>query len=282
MLALDLDGSCLDSDLQLHPRVRAAVRRAVASGITVVVATGRMYRSTVPWARELGVTAPVVCYQGAMVRALPGLNAPEVNGIALGDVTREHSLDAETALLALDAARVEGWHFQAYQDEQLLCEQDRSEAREYSRIAQVPITFVEDLHPLVVRRGSIKAVCIVDDPTEANRCEARMRALLAGRALVTRSQPQFVEITSLEASKGRALTELCGHLGIPMSATAAVGDAPNDIDMLAAVAYAVAAGTTDPRLLIVADAVCAGPRDAGVADVIDLLLAQQRDMSVTH
>ena len=52
------------------PRVRDAVR-AVAARMPVIVATGRMYRSALFWAVELGVVEPLVCYQGAMVREMP-------------------------------------------------------------------------------------------------------------------------------------------------------------------------------------------------------------------
>ena len=69
-IVVDLDGTTIDYRQQLHPRIRAAVR-AAARRMPVIIATGRMYRSTLPWAEELGVREPLVCYQGAMVRAMP-------------------------------------------------------------------------------------------------------------------------------------------------------------------------------------------------------------------
>jgi len=271
LVLLDLDGTLIDSDLQLCARTRDAVHSLVARGLPVAVVTGRMYRSALPWATQLGVTIPLVCYGGAVVRELPTPHSPVVDGVPLGELLFEDPLDAATAMRALDLARSGGWHVQAYLDDQLLCEEDRPEAHLYARIAQVPITFVEDLSPLVSNRGSTKVVCVVDAPKEADRCEAALRDGLSASARVTRSLPPFVEVTSPQVSKGRALRRLCAALGLVLADSVAVGDAPNDADMLDAAGYAVAVEGAPAELLARADALCAPPERCGVADVLEVL-----------
>ncbi len=271
LVLLDLDGTCLDlRDQSLHPRTRDAVRAAVHGGATVVIASGRMYRSALPWARELQVAAPLVCYQGAVVRAMPREGDPLVDGVPLGEVLFEDALSGDVALHALEVARRGGWHRQAYQDEQLLCEEDRPEAHLYARIAGVPITFVDDLAPRL-QRGSTKFVCVVEDAAEVQRCEDALRDAMGERARVKRSLPPFVEITDPQAGKGNALRRLAAHLGIDVGDSVAVGDAPNDADMLAVAGYAVAVEGAPEELLRVADAVCAPPAGAGVAAVLERL-----------
>ena len=272
LVLLDLDGTCLDlRDQSLHPRTRDAVRAAVRGGTTVVVATGRMYRSALPHAREMEVRAPLVCYQGAVVRELPREGDPLVDGVPTGRLLFEDALPPDLALRGLALARQGGWHRQAYQDEQLLCEEDRPEAHLYARIAQVPISFVPDLEPLL-QRGTTKLVCVVDGPDEVvQRCEDAMRSGLGDAARVTRSLPPFVEVTSPVASKGRALARLCAHLGVRLADSVAVGDAPNDADMLSAAGFAVAVEGAPSELLAHADAVCPGPSSAGVALVLEAL-----------
>jgi Cof subfamily protein (haloacid dehalogenase superfamily) len=265
LVAVDLDGTCLDDRQRLAPRTRDAVRATVAGGTPVVVATGRMYRSALPWARTLGVTCPLLCYQGAVVRALP-----DGDGASMGPLLFEDPIPPDTAERALDLARRGGWHFQAYQDDLLLCEQDRPEAHLYARIAGVDIHLVDDLVP-VLRRGSTKVVCVVEDRAEALRCEAAMRQGLSGAARVTRSLPEFVEVTNPVASKGRALRRLCERLGVDLAAVVAVGDAPNDADMLDAAGFAVAVEGAPESLLRRADARCAPPGEGGVGDVLEAL-----------
>jgi Cof subfamily protein (haloacid dehalogenase superfamily) len=262
-VVLDLDGTCLDAMQRLHPRVRDAVRSA-ARRLPVIVATGRMYLSALPWARELHIDLPLVCYQGAVVRDIP--RATE----GLGELLFEAPLAPEPSLRALRVARRHRWHYQAYQDEKLLCEEDRPEAHLYARIAQIPITFVDDLEPLL-RRGTTKAVCVIEDAGEVRRCIETMSRELGASARVTRSMPQFVEIINPAVSKAAAVELTLGRAGLTLAEAVAVGDAPNDLEMLAAAGFAVAVATAAPEVLAVAGATCAPPDRAGVADVLEAL-----------
>jgi Cof subfamily protein (haloacid dehalogenase superfamily) len=269
-IVLDVDGTLIDDQQQLHPRTRAAVRAAGAAGTLVVLASGRMYRSVLPWARELGVEAPLICYQGALVRAMPREGAPLVDGVPQGELIAEDAVDPACALRALEVARSGGWHIQAYRGDVLYCERERPEAHIYARIAHVGYTLVPDLAPIMAA-GSTKVVCVVADEAGAQRCEDALHDALGEGARVVRSLPEFVEVTSPRAGKARGLQAVCERLGIGLEDVVAVGDAPNDIDLLEAAGFAVAVRTARPVVLAAADAVCAPPRDAGVADVLEAL-----------
>ena len=275
LVAIDLDGTCLDADQRLHPRSRDAIRATVAGGTEVVIATGRMYRSALPWARELHIVAPLICYQGAVLRCMPAAHAPQHDGVPQGELIAEDALEASVALEALRTARAKDWHIQAYLDDRLLCEQDRPEAHLYARIAEVPIVFVDDLEPLLAQ-GSTKMVCVVDDSDGAADCESTLRQALGAGARVVRSLPQFVEITNPLVSKGRALQRVCARLAVDPAEIVAVGDAPNDADMLEMAAWAVAVESAAAEVLALADAVCAPPQRAGVADVLEALQLSRR------
>jgi Cof subfamily protein (haloacid dehalogenase superfamily) len=262
-LVIDLDGTTIDYRQQLHPRIRDAVRVA-AGRMPVVVATGRMYRSTVPWAQELGVDVPLVCYQGAMVRAMP------VAGGAPGELIFEQPLRPVPALRALHIAREQDWHYQAYQDDELLCERDRPEANLYAHISGIPFRVVPNLEPLLAR-GTTKAACVIEDPIEVDRATMLMVRELAGTARITRSNPEFVEILDPAVSKAAACEIVCARLGFTLADAIAFGDAPNDIELLVAAGFSVAVSSSRPEVLAVADATCARPEDAGVADILEAL-----------
>jgi hypothetical protein len=263
VLVIDLDGTTIDYRQELLPRVRDAVR-AAAARIPVIVATGRMYRSALPWAIELGVDQPLVCYQGAMVRGMPGRDG------ASGEHIYERDLRPEPALRALHLARREGWHYQAYQDDELLCDQDRPEAHLYSSISGVQFRLVDDLEPLL-SRGTTKAACVIDDAVEVDRATALMTRELAGIARVTRSNPEFVEILDSDVSKAAACEIVCARFGCTLAEAVAIGDAPNDVELLDAAGFAIAIASSRPEVLAAADATCARPEDGGVADAIEAL-----------
>ena len=66
-VAMDLDGTILGPSLELTPALIDAVAAAKRSGVEPIIATGRMLRSALPYARQLGITAPLICYQGALI-----------------------------------------------------------------------------------------------------------------------------------------------------------------------------------------------------------------------
>lgn len=257
---LDIDGTLITEDLVMHPRTRDAVRRATAT-LPVILATGRMYSSALPWAQELHVSLPLVCYQGALVRELPAGDTP-------GAVVFEEGLEPAVARHAIRIARDHGWHRQAYAGDKLYCEEDRPEAHLYAAIAQVPINFVDDLDE-VVRNGSTKVVLVSEDQAVIEACLVAMNDGLGASARVTRSTDRFVEVISPRVNKALAIGMVCASLGLSLRDAVAVGDAPNDIEMLVSAGCGVAVRSARAEVLAAADATCAGPDDAGVADVLE-------------
>src|SRR4029077_20917298 len=65
-VAMDLDRTILPETLELRPRLIDAVRAVAAAGVVPIVATGRMLRSSLPFALQMGGTAPLICYQAAL------------------------------------------------------------------------------------------------------------------------------------------------------------------------------------------------------------------------
>ena len=68
LVATDLDGTLVGRDLRISPRARRAVQRVHDAGAHFVMATGRMFRSALPYAQECDVVTPLITYQGALIR----------------------------------------------------------------------------------------------------------------------------------------------------------------------------------------------------------------------
>lgn len=263
-LVIDLDGTCIQRGAFLHPRTERAVR-AAAQRLPTIIATGRQYTSALPWAQRMGVKEPLVCYEGAVVRTMPDGGGP------LGRALLEHMLAPDPGVASLHIAREHGWHYHAYDGEQLVAERDRPELHYYCEIAGVDYELVPDLEP-VMRSGSPKGVCVIQDVDAAARCMDMMRDALGSAAHVTRSLQEYVEIVDPGVSKSHACELVCTRHGVALSEIVAIGDAPNDVDLLDAAGFsaAVDAGRY-PEVLTHADVTCAPPTEGGVADVLDAL-----------
>ena len=68
LLAIDIDGTLVNSDDEVTPGVKAALRRAKAAGIEIVLATGRRYARTLPLVEPLGLEVPLVTASGGLIK----------------------------------------------------------------------------------------------------------------------------------------------------------------------------------------------------------------------
>lgn len=86
LIAIDLDGTLLDSQHEITPDNAAAVRACLAQGITVAIATGRLFSSAGYYCKQLGLTGPVITLNGAVI-------ADAVTGsMRAGHLLAEHEL----------------------------------------------------------------------------------------------------------------------------------------------------------------------------------------------
>jgi Cof subfamily protein (haloacid dehalogenase superfamily) len=257
LLAIDLDGTLIDHSLTLREPVIRAVHRAAASGVIVTIVTGRMFAATLPFAKRLGVTAPVVCYQGAAI-------FDTVSAAAI----RETPLPNAVALEAYSYAKQHGIHAQVYLDDRFYAEELNEYSQLYARLSGVQPLIVPSLVAALDGRDPTKMNVIVL-PERTPAVEADLRALVGESAYITRSNPEFVEMMNPASDKGRAFIAVAERLGVPLDRTMAIGDSYNDIPLLKAAALGVAMGSGPAPLKDAADAVVSDWAHDGVAEAID-------------
>jgi Cof subfamily protein (haloacid dehalogenase superfamily) len=257
LLAIDLDGTLVNDRLEMHPRDVAAIKAATAAGVTVVLATGRMFKSSLRYARPLGLTGPIINYQGAVVRE-----------ITSGDVWYRCELTVPMQQRVLAFAEPRDWHVNVYVEERVYTARARPEADLYARIAMVPYEVVGPLSKWV-SRDSTKMVLVDLDPAEVPSRIAELTAWTGDLGRVTRSLDWFVEVVNPEVSKSRALAMVADRLGIAQAEVCAIGDNLNDEDMVRWAGFGVAMGNAPEALKAVAKYVTARIGEAGVARVIE-------------
>jgi hypothetical protein len=68
LLAIDIDGTLVNSRDELTDATRSALGRASAAGVRIVLATGRRYSRALPLVRSLALDAPLVTASGALIK----------------------------------------------------------------------------------------------------------------------------------------------------------------------------------------------------------------------
>jgi len=257
LVALDLDGTLMGEDQVISVRARRAIATAQERGVTVTLATGRMYDVTRKYARALNLTAPLICYQGGLIQASD-------SETPIYRATMERALVREM----LDWQRERGWHLMLYAgDEVFVVEQKYPEAF-YRLLVGERVAWVDDLYTILEQHEPVKFI-VVAEATEADRIEIEMRERFRGRMEVMRSHELFVEGNPLGVSKGDALERLAAHLGIPQGQVMAVGDQGNDAPMIAWAGVGVAMGDGSMAAQAVADWVAPPLAEDGAAVAIE-------------
>jgi Cof subfamily protein (haloacid dehalogenase superfamily) len=235
-----------------------AVGRIIKAGISVVACTGRPFPGAVPWAKRIGLEGPIICYQGAQVRA--------VTGEMLLDQGIEHGL----AMEVIRFARERDLHIQAYADDRLLVERDRPEAHEYADHAGMVINLVDDLDKAMGPTTPKLVIVAARERLEALLPEVRRR--WEGRLNAATSMPTYLEFTSIDSDKAQALAFLCQQMGISREQTVAVGDGRNDVSMIAWAGLGIAVAGSEPEVVAAADRTIPGPGRGGIQQLADLLI----------
>ncbi len=245
------------------PRVQDAITAARTAGVITVLATGRPYNSASHYAEALHLDAPVICYQGAMVRELTGAQRVLYCEPAPADAMCEVLTLAEERNLELN---VYG------EDCMYVVSHDRP-IEFYERWFGMPIRLAKsyaEICDLFAADGKTPLKGLFIGPAETNGAfRDELRERFAGRLAVVRSHDLFVEVHSLDASKGHGLKFLADYFGIPQAETIAVGDSGNDNSMIAWAGLGVAMGNALPEVLEVADVVAPPVEADGLADVIE-------------
>jgi len=262
LVALDLDGTLLNSAQDLSPRSEAAVRAIRDRGVRVILASGRMHASMVPYARQLQLEEPLIAYNGALVR-----------WDRTGEVLHHIPVPADWALQVMDFARQESLHLNLYFDDVWYSPADSEWAQLYARRTRQQPVIRADLYEWAAGREPTKIICIGPPPRIQAGLQA-WRERARGELYVTTSEPEYLEFMHPAVSKGLALQRLCAHLGIPLAQTMAFGDNLNDRPLLEAAGYGVAMGNSAPEVKAVADRVTGTNDEEGVAQVLEEWLAQ--------
>ncbi len=257
LVAFDLDGTLLGRDLLVRPRVFSAIERMLERGVQGCVVTGRMYRATVPFVREVRFSAPVVCYQGAAVID------PNTDEVLL-----DTPLPNAEAMALVQYAQANDLHLQLYANDRYYCEHRNRHSDLYARISGVEPIVVPSLRAQFEFWDATKAV-IIADPAVVLQHLPLVKALLGGRAYVTRSMPQFLEVMDASVDKGKALAVVADRLQIPLAEVMAIGDSWNDAPLLESAGFGVAMGSAPAELREIADAVVADVLNDGVAEAIE-------------
>jgi Cof subfamily protein (haloacid dehalogenase superfamily) len=252
LLVSDLDGTLIDGSMTLEPPLVTAFRRAAERGLAISIATGRMPAAADRYRDELGITAPVIYYNGALVR--DGSGRPDLVSLTLprGVLARAWAVFSNAPV-----------HPIFYRDGRLYCVEKTFEVRRYCDEEGLRVEVVDDPAGFLVLGAFIKTLLIAH-PRDLDVVREELTPVVAEHGRLVRTRRDYLEIIPVTASKGAALARLAAHLGVSLARVVAVGDQENDLEMLREAGLGVAMPHAPELVRRAADRVAPGAADGGL------------------
>jgi len=271
LLAIDIDGTLVNSRDELTPVTRAALRRASAAGVRIVLATGRRYGRALPLVAPLELDAPLVCNCGALIKR-------PADHTTLFEAT----LDRELLARVLEIVDRAGYEPILYADSHaeafdFYCCRRNPPAVELAQFLDINAGYERVLPNLIAEPpAGVFALCAVSTRERMDHLDAELQAALPGQLYthVLRS-PRYTgymcEIAGIGITKWSGIERLAREWGIADAEICAVGDDVNDIPMIAAAGLGVAMGNALDEVKAVADRVAPCHDDDGLLAVVEWL-----------
>ncbi len=256
LVAIDLDDTLLDDDLSISAQTIDVIQEAVAKGVVVTLATGRMYKSAVKYAKQLNLNVPIITYQGAYIK-----NVLDGKELYKKYISYVYSIDILKRLKEMNKA------IQVYINDELYVQTGNPYIEDYSRLTQVNYHIVDDLFELIDENRLPYKIIAIDKPEEVLHMLKEFKKLYRDKLNVNTSKPNFLEFSNIEASKGQAINFLAYQNNISMEEVIAIGDSYNDLDMIEMAGLGVAMENSHPRIKEAADYVTKTNNDHGVWEV---------------
>lgn len=267
LIALDLDGTTLNSKKQLTEKTKAALIAAARQGVEIVPVTGRCFHSLPPELLSLD--------KGRCIRYAIISNGAEIRDVQTGEILYEHYISSRgieeiKKALYKEQLMVEIYvkgsaYIEKYYYDQVESGLISYRSRHYVVATRVPVKGV--IHLLDVHRNRVEKVAVYFDPY-SGQCKIKAELAALEHVQATSSGMNNIELMAEGCGKARGLEALCHRLDVPLSATMAIGDGENDMEMLRLSGVSAAMGNASAEVKACADFVAGSNDSDGVAKVV--------------
>nr|AUN37223.1 HAD superfamily hydrolase [uncultured bacterium] len=256
LLALDLDGTTINSRGEISVENREAIRAAEEQGVLVTIATGRRFRDAQPVGQDLGLNAPLITHNGGLLKYADSLEtvhytllSPETS-IEIISVGKRFGGDALVSTdphgkgtLIYDRISAHNTPLQRYISWATRLHGEAAEA------SVLPVPHLED----VITKHEVVHISFSGSLDAMRDLEDHLREELGDHTtLLTTVYPRLdftlIDILPPDASKGHGLAKLAEIDGLSPENVMSIGDNFNDLEMLEYAGTAVVMANADPRL----------------------------------
>jgi Cof subfamily protein (haloacid dehalogenase superfamily) len=270
LVAIDIDGTLVDSRNRLSASIAPSIRAVQARGIGVTLVSGRPKLKMMPLMNELGLKLPYISSGGAYIADPSDHTVIYYSPLAQAEVVE-----------IVELARAVKAPLIAQGPDHLYYEGNVEELEQLIAVSKINMTGVEGSEIDIIQVDDVLRECpeptkitICGDPVGLLQIEEKLR-LRNLPLYLTYSAPTYLEITRSGVNKGEALKLLASHLAIPLERILVIGDSRNDISMFEVAGMAVAMGNAPGEVKVAAKLIAPSNDEDGVAWVLRKLALKE-------
>lgn len=268
LIALDIDGTLINSSHQITDGVKEAIQKAKEKGVKVVLCTGRPLKGVENFLEELNLKEEgdyVTTFNGALVQdnftketvshlTLNYDNLVDLYNLSVDIGCRSHFYDTKT-LYTFNKDISDYTVFESYLTGVHL---------NSTTLEEVP----KDIN--------MSKFMMIDHPEILDECIKKIPKEYYEKYTIVRSTPSFLEFLNPSANKGNGISLLAKELGLSRDEIICVGDANNDKHMIEYAGLGVAMGNATEEIKELADYITLSNNEDGVAHVINKFILEER------
>ncbi len=262
LIALDVDGTILPDSKALPDQTRAAIRAVAEQGVTIVIATGRRWRTAMDVIEPLGVGDYLIQSSGAVVRR-----------VATAEILLERFIPGAIARPVVELGRAHGitgvWYDVPGRTRKIYVFGSLHEVESLQRYASRNLAAFVETDGFEGLADAMELVFFGEED-RLREFQVELESRYAGKVWTMpwtnyAFASLVLEVVGHEVSKGAALEWLAGRLGVTRGRVLAIGDDVNDMEMIEWAGRGIAMGNASQPVLDVADEIIGSVEDRGLA-----------------
>ena len=268
LIALDLDGTTLNSQGKVSPYTKKILEKALSKGILVVIASGRALSAIPEDILNIRGLKYIITSNGSSIFELPDSRGIYANDMKPGVVMSVLAIMQDTHFPFEVFIGGHAYTMQAYYD----CPTDFGVPERMNHYVQTTRTPISDMPDFMMKHcNEIEGIdMIVPDMPKKQQLITALSQI--SNLYITSSESYYIEMASGSVSKASALHALAAQFHITPKQVMAFGDSDNDIELLSYAGCGVAMQNATSNLLKAASAVTRSNNEDGVAFYLESFL----------
>ncbi|MCY6959016.1 Cof-type HAD-IIB family hydrolase [Clostridium brassicae] len=259
LLAIDMDGTLLNSNGEISKENKNAIKKAIENGVKVVITSGRSLKGIDRFLEDMGLRAEneyIIANNGGTIYRTDNFECISYNGLKGSDLKDLYSLSLRTDMQIM-----------AYTHKSCISPEKNELVKFEKECVGSDVKIVN--YNLIKDNEEITKVLFYHDEEIRDEMMKEIPKRYFDKYNIIKTHPKLLEIMDKDCNKGYGVSILADHLGVKKEEIICIGDQANDIEMIANAGLGVAMGNAIDKLKSMAKYITADNDNNGVAEVID-------------